>query len=203
MQNNHPEKKKGGEFSIESLLLTKGKEHVISLQKVLKSMTLCNADESSTSSDEGIPPTSQSLKAAQQRSKHQAFTSLHHQHSGSKRARTIFTTDQLERMEREFHKQQYVVGHERMYLANALNLTEAQVKVWFQNRRIKWRKQHMLSEQTRLNTLADHNSGSGGGGGGGGLGINSSEIQRRCEQGGHGGGGNSLHDPQNQLDQLN
>ena len=30
-------------------------------------------------------------------------------------------------MEREFQKQQYVVGHERMYLANALNLTEAQV----------------------------------------------------------------------------
>ena len=59
-------------------------------------------------------------------------------------------------MEREFHKQQYVVGHERMYLANALNLTEAQVKVWFQNRRIKWRKQHMLSEQSRLNTLTDH-----------------------------------------------
>ena len=47
---------------------------------------------------------------------------------GGKRARTIFTTEQLEKMEREFHKQQYVVGHERMYLANALNLTEAQVK---------------------------------------------------------------------------
>ena len=46
---------------------------------------------------------------------------------GSKRARTIFTAEQLEQMEREFHKQQYVVGHERMYLANALNLTEAQV----------------------------------------------------------------------------
>ena len=45
----------------------------------------------------------------------------------SKRARTIFTAEQLEQMEREFQKQQYVVGHERMYLANALNLTEAQV----------------------------------------------------------------------------
>ena len=45
----------------------------------------------------------------------------------SKRARTIFTAEQLEQMEREFQKQQYVVGHERMYLANALHLTEAQV----------------------------------------------------------------------------
>ena len=47
---------------------------------------------------------------------------------GNKRARTIFTAEQLDKMEQEFHKQQYVVGHERMYLANALNLTEAQVK---------------------------------------------------------------------------
>ena len=84
----------------------------------------------------------------------------------------------LERMEREFHKQQYVVGHERMYLANALNLTEAQVKVWFQNRRIKWRKQHMLSEQTRLHTLTDHSAAHP---------VNPSHH----------------HDPQDQLDQLN
>lgn len=83
-------------------------------------------------------------------------------------------------MEREFHKQQYVVGHERMYLANALNLTEAQVKVWFQNRRIKWRKQHMLSEQTRLNTLATTTS------------TTSTELSSQMN-----------HDPQAQLDQLN
>ena len=51
---------------------------------------------------------------------------------GGKRARTIFTAEQLEQMEQEFQKQQYVVGHERMYLANALNLTEAQVR-HFQN----------------------------------------------------------------------
>ena len=60
-----------------------------------------------------------------------------------KRVRTIFTPEQLERLEQEFERQQYMVGTERYYLASSLNLSEAQVKVWFQNRRIKWRKQHL------------------------------------------------------------
>ena len=47
----------------------------------------------------------------------------------SKRIRTIFTPEQLERMEEEFHRQQYMVGPERLYLASRLNLTEAQVRV--------------------------------------------------------------------------
>lgn len=50
----------------------------------------------------------------------------------SKRVRTIFTPEQLERLENEFEKQQYMVGTGRLYLASTLNLTEAQVKVWFQ-----------------------------------------------------------------------
>ncbi|XP_070539587.1 homeobox protein EMX1-like isoform X2 [Ptychodera flava] len=65
-----------------------------------------------------------------------------------KRVRTIFTAEQLERLENEFAKQQYMVGNERYYLAAALNLTQAQVKVWFQNRRIKWRK-HILEQRQR------------------------------------------------------
>nr|BAD52255.1 homeo domain transcription factor Not [Halocynthia roretzi] len=64
----------------------------------------------------------------------------------AKRLRTIFTPEQLERLEREFLKQQYMVGTERFYLAKELNLGEAQVKVWFQNRRIKWRKQKHAGE---------------------------------------------------------
>ena len=61
--------------------------------------------------------------------------------------RTIFTVEQLERLEREFARQQYMVGGQRFYLSKELGLTETQVKVWFQNRRIKWRKQ--LIEQQR------------------------------------------------------
>lgn len=67
--------------------------------------------------------------------------------------RTIFTPEQLERLEAEFERQQYMVGPERLYLAHTLSLTEAQVKVWFQNRRIKWRKHHLEMTQQRLALL--------------------------------------------------
>lgn len=46
----------------------------------------------------------------------------------SKRVRTIFTPEQLERLEAEFERQQYMVGPERLYLAHTLQLTEAQVR---------------------------------------------------------------------------
>ena len=60
-----------------------------------------------------------------------------------KRNRTIFTADQLERLEKEFDRQQYIVGTQRFYLAADLGLNETQVKIWFQNRRIKWRRQNL------------------------------------------------------------
>lgn len=58
-----------------------------------------------------------------------------------KRVRTVFTPEQLERLEQEFRKQQYISSVQRVYLSAELGLSEAQVKVWFQNRRIRWRKQ--------------------------------------------------------------
>ncbi|XP_076373364.1 uncharacterized protein LOC143258278 [Tachypleus tridentatus] len=77
----------------------------------------------------------------------------------TKRIRTIFSVEQLNRLEAEFLQQQYMVGRERSHLASELNLTEAQVKVWFQNRRIKWRKQH-YNAQIRKETRLDHDTDS-------------------------------------------
>ncbi|XP_042872373.1 ventral anterior homeobox 2a-like [Penaeus japonicus] len=68
-----------------------------------------------------------------------------------KRHRTVFTDAQLERLEEEFQRQQYLVGPERRYLASQLKLSELQLKVWFQNRRIKWRK-------NQTNAFEDHNT---------------------------------------------
>ncbi|XP_027215016.2 homeobox protein notochord [Penaeus vannamei] len=60
-----------------------------------------------------------------------------------KRHRTVFTDSQLQRLEEEFQRQQYLVGPERRNLAMQLELSELQLKVWFQNRRIKWRKNQL------------------------------------------------------------
>ncbi|XP_054168651.1 homeobox protein Hox-D3-like [Oppia nitens] len=79
--------------------------------------------------------------------------------SKSKRVRTIFTPEQLDKLEAEFERQQYMVGPERLYLASTLNLSEAQVKVWFQNRRIKWRKQRLEKELVLANKHYSNSDG--------------------------------------------
>ena len=64
--------------------------------------------------------------------------------SGGKprRARTAFTYEQLVSLENKFKQTRYLSVCERLNLALALNLTETQVKIWFQNRRTKWKKQN-------------------------------------------------------------
>uniref|UniRef100_A0A8C8VJ83 Empty spiracles homeobox 1 n=1 Tax=Pelusios castaneus TaxID=367368 RepID=A0A8C8VJ83_9SAUR len=63
-----------------------------------------------------------------------------------KRIRTAFSPSQLLRLERAFEKNHYVVGAERKQLASSLSLSETQVKVWFQNRRTKYKRQKLEEE---------------------------------------------------------
>ncbi|KAA0704289.1 Homeobox protein pnx [Triplophysa tibetana] len=59
----------------------------------------------------------------------------------SKRIRTAFTLDQLRILERSFQNCHYLSVFERHGIAAALCLSETQVKIWFQNRRTKWKKE--------------------------------------------------------------
>ncbi|XP_012877949.1 PREDICTED: ventral anterior homeobox 2 [Dipodomys ordii] len=71
-----------------------------------------------------------------------------------KRTRTSFTAEQLYRLEMEFQRCQYVVGRERTELARQLNLSETQVKVWFQNRRTKQKKDQSRDQEKRASSSA-------------------------------------------------
>ncbi|XP_034408217.1 NK3 homeobox 3 isoform X2 [Cyclopterus lumpus] len=63
-----------------------------------------------------------------------------------KRSRAAFSHAQVYELERRFNVQRYLSGPERADLAEALKLTETQVKIWFQNRRYKTKRRQMAAE---------------------------------------------------------
>ncbi|TMS36027.1 hypothetical protein L596_003294 [Steinernema carpocapsae] len=57
-----------------------------------------------------------------------------------KKVRTTFSGRQIFELEKQFELKKYLSSSERSQLARNLNVTETQVKIWFQNRRTKWKK---------------------------------------------------------------
>ncbi|KAL6263352.1 hypothetical protein P5V15_006148 [Pogonomyrmex californicus] len=59
-----------------------------------------------------------------------------------KRPRTAFTAAQIKSLEAEFERNKYLSVAKRLQLSKNLKLTETQIKIWFQNRRTKWKRKY-------------------------------------------------------------
>nr|XP_036217672.1 uncharacterized protein LOC106625751 [Bactrocera oleae] len=76
--------------------------------------------------------------------------------------RAVFSDSQRKGLEKRFQQQKYISKPDRKKLAERLGLKDSQVKIWFQNRRMKWRnskeRELLASGGSRDQTLPNKNN---------------------------------------------
>ncbi|KAI0988963.1 hypothetical protein GJ496_003529 [Pomphorhynchus laevis] len=90
--------------------------------------------------DDSLPPTTNPLRVDDE--KDNLFCNNEDQRNfRKKKTRTVFSRNQVYQLERMFDCKRYLSSSERSSLAISLRISETQVKIWFQNRRNKWKRQ--------------------------------------------------------------
>ena len=84
---------------------------------------------------------------------HQPFYSAPMRTSTRPCCRPVFTQLQRRGLEKRFQATKYVTKRERLQIGAMLGLSETQVKVWFQNRRTKWRHEAAKKEEKQKKEL--------------------------------------------------
>ena len=79
-----------------------------------------------------------------------------------RKSRTVFTDLQLRVLEKTFAEQKYLDTSNRAKLAQTLGLNETQVKTWFQNRRMKWKKESVPANNQESSTSRNEDSNAPG-----------------------------------------